>query len=523
MKITLKDLLLVAGSGLLTAAAFPRLGLFPLAWVSLLPLLFVLGRRTPGQSFILGLVAGVFFNGLLLYWIPAVPAHYSKLSTGFSLVIYLVLIIVLGLFWGIFGVIFGRIRQSYPRGLAFILAPFIWVAVEYLLTFVLTGFPWGLLGYTQYRDLPLIQSATLAGVFGVSFLIVLFQSLLILAVNLKSRTPAIVGLALFLVAHAAGLFALKKVKPTSESFEAGVIQGNVSSDIPWPSVGLSEVKRLFNLHLDLTRRAIVRRAKFVAWPEFSVPLCFSCPDTLDLKFKEDLLRLVKTNRTTLLIGTHERADTPNGPQYFNSALCLSPDSSFTQYNKMHLVPFGEYTPYPSIFSFVNRMTPAVGRLTPGADEVLHHYGNVPFGTPICYEVIFPDLVRRLVKNGAGFLVTITNDGWYGRSSAPYQHFALATFRAVENRRFLLRAATTGISGMVDPYGRILVRSQLMTEAVLTGTVTPRNTLTFYTRNGDVLPLAGLTLSFIFFILAFLTRPHERKRQRPKRDGSRPII
>jgi apolipoprotein N-acyltransferase len=523
MPSILEDLLLAAGSGLLTAAAFAGIGLFPLAWICLLPLLVVLSRRGPALSFLFSWLSGVIFYGVLLCWIPAVPHHYGKLSKGFSLVIYLVLILVLGLFWAFFGAVFGRIRQRYPAWLAFVLAPFVWVSFEYLLTFVLTGFPWGLLGYTQYRNLPLLQSATLAGVFGVSFLIVLFQCLLVLGMNLDARAPAIIGLAIFLSVHAAGLFALKKVGPGPGSFEAGVIQGNVASDIRAADLGLDEAKRRLAFHLNLTWEAIAQGAKFVAWPEYTVPLCFSCADAFDLRAKADLFSLAKTKGVTLLIGTHETMDTANGLAFFNSALCLSPDGSFSQYNKTHLVPFGEYIPYPAVFSFVEGMTSAIGKFTAGGGITLHTYKDVPFATPICYEVIFPELVRRMVKGGAGFLVTITNDGWYGRTFGPYQHFAIAAFRAVENRRFLLRAATTGISGIVDPYGRILVRSKLRTEAVLTRTITPRSKLTFYTQNGDVLPLVGLTLSFIFFILALLTRPHEQRRQRTRRDSARPII
>ncbi len=141
------------------------------------------------------------------------------------------------------------------------------------------------------------------------------------------------------------------------------------------------------------------------------------------------------------------------------------------------------------------------RLTPGDKYILHEFKGVKFGTPICYEIIFPDLVRRFVKKGAKFLVTITNDGWYGKSSAPYQHFAIAVIRAVENRRFVLRSATTGISGIIDPYGRILSRSKLDTPTFLKALVTPSDSLTIYTRFGDVLPYFSLTLSILFFILA----------------------
>ena len=517
MKITWRDLLLAAGSGALTAIAFPRLGLSILAWVSLIPLFYVLSRHSPGQSLFLSFLAGSVFYGILLYWIPAVPAHFGHLSTGTSILIYLGLILFLGLFWGFFGLLFGRIRQRFPR-LAFWLAPLAWVGVEFLLTFVLTGLPWGLLGYTQYRNLWVLQTAALTGVFGVSFLIVLLQSLFVLSLTRKKRAPFFVGLAVVLLAHVAGLVSLKKVEPAPESFTAGIVQGNVSPDDNGPAGGQRDYVGIFDQHLDLSRRAVKQGAGFVVWPEFSVPLCLSCTEPYYARFKDGLLRFVRTTKATMLVGSIETTGTPEEGPYFNSAMCLAPDEPPTQYSKMHLVPFGEYTPYPAVFSWVKRMTRAIGDVTPGTVYVLHQYKNLKFGSPICYEIIFPDLVRRFVRQGADFLVTITNDGWYGRSWAPYQHFAISVFRAVENRRFLLRAATTGLSGIIDPYGRILAKSRLQTKTFLTGTVTPMDVTTIYTRNGDWLAQAGLTLAFVFFMLALLTRPQEGQ----KHDSSRGI-
>jgi len=203
--------------------------------------------------------------------------------------------------------------------------------------------------------------------------------------------------------------------------------------------------------------------------------------------------------------------------YHNTALCLSPDLSTSHYYKMHLVPFGEYTPYKKIFSFIEKMTHAIGEISPGTQYKLHPFKSLKFGSPICYEIIFPNLVRKFAKKGAGFLVTITNDGWYGRSSAPYQHFSMAVLRSVENRRYLLRAATTGISGIIDPYGRILSKSKLMTQTHLTEVITPSKTLTFYTKFGDVLSFLSLTLTPVFIILAVVKKRNERKRRRSKKE------
>lgn len=172
---------------------------------------------------------------------------------------------------------------------------------------------------------------------------------------------------------------------------------------------------------------------------------------------------------------------------------------------MHLVPFGEYTPYKAVFGFIEKVTHAVGEVTPGTEYVLHSFGPWRFGSPICYEVIFPDLVRRFTKAGANFLVTITNDGWYGRSSAPAQHFANAILRAVENRRPLLRAATTGISGFIDPYGRVVSESKIGEQTFLTGRVTPRTGLTPYARFGDWFSRMCLTAAALTLILALLKR------------------
>ena len=289
--------------------------------------------------------------------------------------------------------------------------------------------------------------------------------------------------------------------PSSETFQASVIQGNVSSDIYWPNVSYEEIQQLFDEHLDLTIAASSEGSQLIIWPEFSVPLCFSCPSDFYKNFTKTLFQFVQETNRTLLLGTNEIRPFQDTNQYFNTALCLSPDLSYTEYHKMHLVPFGEYIPYKKIFSFINKMTHAVGEITPGDETRLHSFKGIPFGTPICYEIIFPNLVRKFTKNGAQFLTTLTNDGWYGQSAAPYQHFAIAVMRAVENRRFLLRAATTGISGIVDPYGRILSKSELETQTYLTGQITPLSSKTLYSITGDILPYISLTLSCLFLILA----------------------
>lgn len=506
---------LVFLSGILTALAFPKFNLIFFAWISLIPLLSLSLKSPPKKSFFLGWMAGFSFYAVLLYWIPYVPAHYGNMSLGLSLLVYILLVLFLGLFWGIFCFLLTKTHLSFP-GVSLLLAPFIWISLEYVLTHIFTGFPWGLLGYSQVKNLAFIQTASVAGVYGLSFVLVFFQSMFVFSMRMRRAKPFLFSLGLLLLLHGAGYISLNKTVPSAQTFTASVLQGNVSSDIYWDVISAEEIYGLFEEHMELSRQSYAEGARLIVWPEFSVPLCFSCPQDMYQHFEERLLQFVNSTGTTLLLGTNEALGEGSALHYYNTALCLSPKAPITQYHKIHLVPFGEYTPYKKILSFIEKVTHAIGDITPGTEHVLHQFMGIKFGSPICYEIIFPGLVRKFVKNGAGFLVTITNDGWYGKSSAPFQHFSIAVFRAVENRRFLLRAATTGISGVIDPYGRILRRSELMTKIYMTSLVTPSAHQTFYTKYGDLLPAAGLTLTAVSFILGLVKRRNERKKTRFRR-------
>ncbi len=492
-------LISILGGGLV-ALAFPKFSLTFFIWIALLPLLYYTTHRPPRRAFVLGLFGGIGFNALLIYWIPYVPAHYGQLSFGLSLLIYLIFVLYLALYWGFFAYLGAKTATSFPR-LVFFLLPFYWVGLEFILTHFLTGFPWGIIGYAQYQNIYFIQLASITGVYGLSFFIIFFQSAFLYSLQFRKRKPFFIALAVILLVHVWGYWQIRKGPSLSNPLKVGIIQGNVSSDIYWERVPLPTIEELFQRHLQLTQQAIDQGARLIIWPEFSVPLCFSCDHGPYPSFKAKLSQLAKENQVSLLLGTNEQEKTPEGTNFYNTSLCLHPDGNWSTYYKIHLVPFGEYTPYPQVFSFLKKVTHAIGDITPGRKIKLHNYNIYFFGTPICYEIIFPALVRKFIHQGANFLATITNDGWYGTSSAPFQHFAISIFRAVENRRYLLRAATTGISGIVDPYGRTCARSQIMTEQVLTGEIFPLEGQTFYTRTGDLLPLLSLTIIGAFFILS----------------------
>jgi len=368
-----------------------------------------------------------------------------------------------------------------------------------------TGFPWGLLGLSQFKNTAFIQGASVTGVYGVSLLLVLFQSLFVGSSTHMTRLPSAIGTIALAAVHVTGFLAMSKVVPGPQTFRAAVIQGNVAPDVDWSALGEAGAQAVFDDHLALSRQALRQGAGLIVWPELSVPMCFSCRDAASRRYESALAGLAWESKASFLLGTIETSPSSGRPAYLNAALQIGPDGTVSKYAKMHLVPFGEYIPYRAVLGFVEKMVPAVGSLTPGRGRTLHSFRDIPYASPICYEIVFPGEVRRFVKKGARFLATITNDGWYGTSAAPAQHFAQAVLRAVENRRFVLRAATTGISGVIDPCGRIVRQSRLAEQAGLTADVTPSSRLTFYARFGDVFAAASAALAAAFLILSLVKR------------------
>jgi len=237
LKIRKFDLALAVLSGVLTALSFPKFNLSFFAWISLIPLLFIILNHKPRQSFLLGLTAGCAHYALLIYWIPSVPVHYGNITLWLSILIYVVFVVFLALFWAFFSLVLAKIHQSFPRT-AYLLAPFLWVSFEYILTYFLTGFPWELLGYSQYKNLPLLQMAAVTGVYGLSLVIVFFQSMFLYSMKYRLKSPFFITLAVIIVLHGAGFWILKEGRGEGVSFKGAVIQGNVSSDIYWDKVSV---------------------------------------------------------------------------------------------------------------------------------------------------------------------------------------------------------------------------------------------------------------------------------------------
>ena len=363
---------------------------------------------------------------------------------------------------------------------------------------LMTGFPYNLLGYAAGRGEVLGQAADLAGVYGLSAVAVLVNVAVAAAFASGRWRSASTGFAggAVLVTTAYGLVVLAGAPGNSAGADAsadaaipvGLVQGNVAQTAKWDP---DEAETILRRHLALSEDAIEDGARLVIWPESSWPDPYGVER--DAFARAALTTVSARGGAALLVGTTHVEDTEDALAVANSAVLVDADGSWPgRYDKVRLVPFGEYVPLRAVLRMLGPLVHAVGAVVPGArDQPLLRApaAGVPlFGVAICYEVVFPHLVRRQAARGAEFLVTITNDAWYGRSSGPYQHLAMARMRAIETRRWLVRAANTGISAIVDPWGRVIRRSELEETTVLRGEIVPRRGRTPYVASGDLFAL-----------------------------------
>lgn len=478
-----------------------------MAWVALVPLLVALHGASGWRAARLGYLAGAVSALGLLYWTSLVVIQYGGLPLAVGVAIMVALCLAFALFPLLFGWAAARLVGAF--GTAGLLgAPFVWVATELLRAHTFFEFPWCLLGYSQHTFLPVIQIASVTAVYGVSFLLAASSSLLAYAIvetQPPRRRAALVGLALAAgVTWGGGAWVMRRPIPETGRVVVGLVQGGIRQEEKWvPEYAGDNVGR----HLQLTADAARRGARLVVWPESAVPFLYD----RDAGLAALLQDTVRTHGIHLFFGNDDLETPAAGERrIFVGAKLLSPDGRLTaRYRKMHLVPFGEYVPLQPLFTlggrFAAKLVQEVSDFSPGTEAVTGEVDGHRIGGYICYEAIFPGLVRRFPAQGAELLVNVTNDAWYGTTSAPYQHLAMAAFRAVENRRYMVRAANTGITAVVDPWGRVLEPTRLFDRTVLVREVPFVAETSFYTRHGDVFARACAAIALAVVAATFRRR------------------
>jgi apolipoprotein N-acyltransferase len=445
------------------------------------------GRRAgpPLRAFVFGIVAGmVGFTGTL-YWVAGTMQQYGGLPTWLAVPVMLLLAAYLALYVGLYAVLVRLAMQRWGvPGLW--LAPLFWVAAEWARSWVGGGFPWVLLGTSQARVLPIVQAASVVGVYGLSALLVLVSTAAVVLTLSRARRQRLaaggVAVALVLLAGA-GVWRVTqgRLLMAGSALRVGLVQGSIAQDEKYDP-RLREA--ILTRYLDLSRQVIGEGAQLVVWPEASTPFYF---DTDSIQ-AAPVRRLAAQTSTPFIIGTDEMAPARDGQPgaIYNSAVLVAADGrTVGSYRKMTLVPFGEYVPLRRLLFFVSPLVEAVGDFSSGTEAVVFDADGRRISVAICYESVYPAIARAFVAGGSQLLTTITNDAWFGRSSAAYQHFEQGMLRAVEQGRYMVRAANTGISGATDPYGRVLAATPLFEPTALTVEVRLLDGRTLYSRAGDV--------------------------------------
>ena len=493
---------------MLLALSFPKYGHPAVAFIALVPLLVALsgwsgrGVAVPGVStrrgFILGLIAGFVHFAGTVYWTGATVSTFGGLPVFVAVIVAALLALYMATYIAVTGATVAILTRRFGI-VGLCLAPAAWVAMEYLRGIIFGGFPWIPLGNTMVTLLPIAQLASLLGVYGLSLFVAFVNVGFAVAALTAGRTRLIAAggtLALIALLSVWGGMRLAGNELTSGTpIQIGLIQGNIAQTDKWNP---ARADMILNRYLELSKQAAQKGAQFIMWPESSTPFYFEEDPTGGV-----VRGLARGLGMPLLLGSDEIEDA-DPPRTYNAAFMLDTHGSTAAvYRKIQLVPFGEYVPFQRLLFFIGPLVEAVSAFSPGTRVTMMPVEGHMISTAICYEVTYPWLAREAVRQGSELLTTITNDAWYGESSAAFQHFEMAAMRAIEQGRYLARSANTGISGIIDPYGRVLVRTELFETAAVVAEARFVQTRTLYSRIGDL--IAYLSMATILLALVAARR------------------
>jgi apolipoprotein N-acyltransferase len=510
---TLTRAALAVASGLAMGLAFPKFDHGLLAWVALVPLFYVIEGESMRRVFWWAYLQGFASYVVQFYWI-AIPLHdFADVRMEFAIFPMFLLAAIVAINTA-FAIWTGEFIARRTRIPAVVTMPVAWTAVEWIRTYFPIGFPWNLLGYTAYHNLELIQFAEFTGVYGVSALIVFFNAVVYVVIFRRggSRLQAVslsALTALMIVLVAFGAWRIRDLKnaPSAGSFKVAMVQGNISQSLKWDPKFLPQS---YGVYQDETADAAKRGADLIVWPEAAAAFIFQPDDQYpvalagDEAYRTALLTLAKNMGKPILFGAPALTLEDGRIGEYNRAYLVSDKGEVeAHYDKIELVPFGEYVPARALLGFfVNRIVEGMGDMIPGKEQTLFEVKGAKLGILICYESIFPDFTRREVNEGADILVNITNDAWYGESSAPYQVLAMAVMRSIETKLPMVRAANTGFSALIEPSGRITDRTPLFKRGTTIVNVSWRPVRTLYTMVGDLFAEICVVLTAIGLIVGW---------------------
>ena len=520
---TSHQILFAVLSGILVCFSFPtvlfgwhapQLGF--LGWIAMVPLFLSIRETGVRKTFLLTFLSALVWYGGSLYWVFRAMHTYGKLPAFTSFLVNVLLVVVVAAYIALAPML-ARWVSKYFRGEMLILLPILWVAVEFCRNYIpCNGFPWSNVAMSQYKYLPLIQIVDFAGVYGLIFAMVwvnqYFAELILWLRKEKvylilAKTIATAILMAFILGY--GIYQLRTVPDSfkaAPTIKVGMIQGNIEQGDKWdPKMAEDNL----NVYRQAARKLRDAPVDLIVWPEASYPAVLS---TQIASIRPQILGLTDiemTRQPFTLLGTV--SEEPSG-NFYNSAFLFDAHGRIEgQYHKAHLVPFGEYIPYKKLFFFAKKLTAPVGNFIEGTSFDPLVFDDNKMGILICYEDVFPEISRKAVFSGAEFLVNITNDAWYGVSSAPYQHLALSVFRAVENRRFLIRATNSGVSAVIDPWGRITMESGIFERSIMVAAIAPLKFLSPYTRLGNWFAWGCIAYSILAILMSIILRLKEARK------------
>lgn len=497
-------------SGFLLSLAYPPIGLGYLGFFCLIPYLVALYGRDTKTGFMSGIFLGIPYFFITQYWIYHSIDYYGGVPFLLSISVVFLLCLYESLYTAVFGMFTAYFTSKKRTSLLSAIAPFLWVALEFLRAHLFTGFPWSLLGYTQERFLPFIQIADITGIYGISFIVMLINTAIadiIISLILKkskyqkeSIFVIITTFVIFVISIYYGIHRIKEINEitlSSKKIKIAIIQGNIDQSQKWDN---RYQKYVFERYMDLTRTSMRENPQLIVWPETALPFYPDLNREMTEKFKS-FVREIKTPLLTGAVLVRDKRIINNTLSYSitNSAILYDKNGNETFiYDKIHLVPFGEYIPLKNLLFFINRLVEGIGEYKAGTSYKQAKLKWGTFSTIICYEAIFPALVRRLIGKSGNFLINITNDAWFGKTSGPYQHFSISRFRAIENRVPLVRAANTGISGFISLTGEVSKKLDIFKTGILIAKIPLVNIKSFYKYYGDV--FSYLNLIYIIFVI-----------------------